>query len=122
MLHRTRATLSHSFIPLATYSSIRLQTHSHSTNHSLIPQAHAIITLHMHAHVCTLTHRHYIVTFYKLVTLSSRYHYMLKTFNVKNVSGCRFDCCILNKGDSPPAGFLFVCLRENAVFMLFDFS
>ena len=36
----------HSFHPLITHSSIRLQTRSHSTNHSLIPQAHAIILLH----------------------------------------------------------------------------
>ena len=108
MLHRTRATRSHSFYPLTIHSSIHLQTHSHSTNHSLIPQAHAIIPLHMHAHMYTLVHSHYVVSFYKLVTLSSTYHYMLETFNVKNISGCRFDCCIINNGDSSPAGFLFV--------------
>ena len=41
------ATQSHSFHPLTIHSSIRLQTHSHSTDHSLIPQAHAIIPLHI---------------------------------------------------------------------------
>ena len=43
MLHRARATQSHSFHPLTIHSCIRLQTHSHS----LIPQAHAIIPLHL---------------------------------------------------------------------------
>ena len=43
MLHRARATQSHSFHPLTIDSSIRLQTHSHS----LKPQAHAIIPLHL---------------------------------------------------------------------------
>ena len=38
-----RATQSHSFHPLTIHSSIHLQTHSHSTDHSLIPQARAII-------------------------------------------------------------------------------
>ena len=46
VLHRAHATQSHSFHPLTFHSSIRLQTHSHSTNHLLIPQAHAIIPLH----------------------------------------------------------------------------
>ena len=46
VLHRAHATQSHPFHPLTIYSSIHLQTHSHSTNHSLIPQAHAIIPLH----------------------------------------------------------------------------
>ena len=38
------STQSHSFHPL----TIHLQTHSHSTDHSPIPQAHAIIPLHRH--------------------------------------------------------------------------
>ena len=46
VLHRAHATQSHSFHPLTFHSSIRLQTRSHSTNHLLIPQAHAIIALH----------------------------------------------------------------------------
>ena len=41
MLHGARATQSHSFHPLTIHSSICLQTHSHSTNHSLIPQNHS---------------------------------------------------------------------------------
>ena len=49
VLHRAHATQSHSFHPLTFHSSIRLQTHSHSTDHSLIPQAHAIIPLHKHS-------------------------------------------------------------------------
>ena len=43
VLHGDRATQSHSFHPLTIHSSIHLQTHSHSTDHSLIPQARAII-------------------------------------------------------------------------------
>ena len=48
MLHRAHATQSHPFhlLTLTVYSCIHLQTHSHSTNHSLIPQAHAITPLH----------------------------------------------------------------------------
>ena len=49
VLHGAHATQSHSFHPLTIHSSIRLQTHSHSTDHSLIPQAHAIIPLHKHS-------------------------------------------------------------------------
>ena len=47
MLHRAHATQSHSFHPLTIHSSICLQTHSHSTDQLLIPQAHAIILLHL---------------------------------------------------------------------------
>ena len=49
VLHGARATQSHSFHPLTIHSSINLQTHSHSTNHLLIPQAHAVIPLHWKA-------------------------------------------------------------------------
>ena len=60
VLHRACATQSHSFHPLTIHSSIRLQTYSHSTDHLLIPQAHAVIPLHMecvlpklHSQKCT---------------------------------------------------------------------
>ena len=48
-LHGACATQSHSFHPLTIHSSICLQTHSHSTDHSLILQAHAIIPLHLYS-------------------------------------------------------------------------
>ena len=44
--HGLRTTQSHLFDPLTIHASIRLQKHSHSTDHSLISQAHAIIPLH----------------------------------------------------------------------------
>ena len=54
VLHGARVTQSHSLHPLTIHSSIRLQTHSHSTDHSLIPQAHAVIPLYIYkqSHPC----------------------------------------------------------------------
>ena len=46
-LHTACATQSHSFHPLTIHSSSRLRSHSRSTDHSLIPQAHAIVPLHL---------------------------------------------------------------------------
>ena len=75
-----RATQSHSFHPLTIHSSIRLQTHSHSTDHSLIPQAHAIIPLHI------VSSLHILCTPWTMVM----------SFHAQRHVGCiRFSCNLL---------------------------
>ena len=76
------ATQSHSFHPLTIHSSIRLQTHSHLTNHSLKPQALAIIPLHMydtdtctHTLTCTHIHTHTHMHTYTLTEAETGYWY-----------------------------------------------